>query len=42
MEFGVAQSVVTDYGFNYGRNKNISINIFYLLSGITHVRCNAV
>jgi hypothetical protein len=40
--FGSSVSIVTDDGFNPGRNKNISINNFYLFSEITHLGCNAV
>ena len=39
---GSSVSVVTEYEFIYDRNKNISVNSFYLLSEITHVGCNAV
>jgi len=35
-------SVAIDYELNNNRNKNISVNSFYLLSEITHVGCNAV
>lgn len=40
--WGSSVSVVTDYGFNSGKNKNIPIHNFYLLSEITHVGCNDV